>query len=388
MKTQLTNSKEKIISIADKLINGYSLHEAINSDSDEYNIIDKYKFFEHCENTFSGIDETLIELVKDPKITDIMINNDGNIWIDTNTGMEKTNIQISKEKAKEIAIKMASVCEKRLDNSVPIVDGTLPNGIRFNAILDPISPNGTCISLRLKTNIVPVFDELFNSKTINYSSKEIIKKIVESKKSFLISGATGTGKTTLLSALTSLFDTYERVLFIEETKEIISQHNNCVFLQSRDKNIENKGEITLSTLVHAAMRMRPDRIILGECRGKEIADILNAFNTGHEGGICTIHSNSVQDLPSRLLALGKLANLDIETISYQTYSAIKIVIHLNRQKIEGKIHRWISQIGIFEIDKYKLICTPCVHISHTGKITFLPKWEKLKELINYENSTD
>lgn len=388
VKSLLEVNRNSFSEVVEKVLDGDSLGEAVNSTfKNKFNIYDKYRFFDYCENRFSGFDEKLFPLVNDPAVTDIMINGDGFVWVDTADGLQNTGIVLEIAQVKELAIRLASMCEKRLDNSSPIVDGTLNNGIRFNAILEPVSYGGACISLRLQRKNFYSFDSFFAKNSLHYRIAPILRKIVENKCSILISGATGSGKTTLLSALTCLFPKNERVLFIEETREIVTKHANSVFLQSRDSNIEGKGEITLSDLVHAAMRMRPDRIILGECRGKEIADILNSFNTGHEGGICTIHANSVQDTPARLIALGKLAGLDLETLFYQVSSALKIVIHLDRRKIGSRVVRWVSQIGLFELDdSNRLVCSPCVLVKDDGQIVFLPAWKKLKEMISYEDS--
>lgn len=377
----LLEAKQKLNNISEKINSGKTLVEAINQTQPPIlDITKKYELLEQYENTINGI-EIIAEFLKDKTITDIMINNDGQIWVENQGGIHPTNKQLKGQEVKTLAIKLASLCEKRLDEACPIVDGSLPNGIRFNAILDPISLGNTCISFRIKNKTTYTFEEIFIQNSIHYGIKNIVEKIIKSKISFIISGATGTGKTTLLSALTTLFEENERTLFIEEINEIQTTHKNSVFLQSRNKNIENAGEISLSQLVHAAMRMRPDRIILGECRGQEIKDILNAFNTGHEGGITTIHSNSVKDIPSRILALGKLANLDADTIMYQTVSAIKIAIHLGRRKIDGKIQRWVKEIGIFDIENNRLVCKPCLQVTQSGKILYTENYNQLKETL-------
>ncbi|QPK94096.1 Flp pilus assembly complex ATPase component TadA [Actinomyces sp. zg-332] len=380
--------KDNFKKIAENIAKGQSISEAINNTQNtQVNILNKYSLYKYSKDSIAGI-EYISDFLQDESVTDIMINNDGKIWIDCDTGIKMTGKTLSTTQVKEIAIKLATICNKRLDESCPIVDGTLPNGIRFNAILDPISTNGTSISLRIKPKTVLPFDEVFSIDAPHFQLKKILRQIVKSKISFIVSGGTGTGKTTLVSTLSELFDEKERVLFIEEVSELLTNHKNSVFLQARAKNIEDKGEISLSQLVHTAMRMRPDRIILGECRGKEIADLLNAFNTGHEGGICTIHANSVKELPSRILSLGILAKLDVETITQQSLSAIKIAIHLSRKEKENKIHRWISEIGVFSIENNRLICSPCINISQEGKVTFTNDWKKLKELINYAENND
>ncbi|MDR3152522.1 MAG: TadA family conjugal transfer-associated ATPase [Bifidobacteriaceae bacterium] len=268
-------------------------------------------------------------------ITDIVVNGPDCVFIDRGRGMERAQIEPGKldtsEKLRDFAFKLAVLSGSRLDDSVPIVDAQLPMGYRLHAVIEPLCQNGALISIRIPSQNTFSFEQFVANQTINSQFSENIKQLIEEKKNILITGATGSGKTTLLGALIGLINPSERIICIEESKEIPNSiHPHIISLVAKKPNIEGLGEITLQQLVKASLRMRPDRLLLGEARGKEIADLLIALNTGHKGGIATLHSNNAKSVPARLEALGSLAGLDPRALATQAISAIDIILHIEK----------------------------------------------------------
>lgn len=274
----------------------------------------------------------LQQYLDDPLVTDILINNYDDAWIDKGIGLERVESGLSSPaELRNLAVRLAAACGTRLDDSSPSVDGQLPDGTRLHAILHPLCASSAMISLRVLRTKALSMEQLIDSGTVHPHQARILENIIKTRKSFLVSGATGTGKTTLLSALLSLVPHTERILIIEESREIKPSHPHVVSLETKKENIEGKGLVDQSELLRNALRMRPDRVVVGECRGREIVDMLSALNTGHEGGCGTIHANSAQDVCERLHALGMLAGLPRETTSAQAGAAFDMVIHVKRQ---------------------------------------------------------
>ncbi|MDR3116677.1 MAG: TadA family conjugal transfer-associated ATPase [Bifidobacteriaceae bacterium] len=268
-------------------------------------------------------------------VTDIVVNGPNNVFIDRGHGMERAQIEPEKldtsEKLREFAFKLAVLSGSRLDDSAPIVDAQLPMGYRLHAVIEPLCENGALISIRIPSQNILSFDQFVADKTINQQWAENIKQFIKERKNIVITGATGSGKTTLLAALISLINQSERIICIEESKEIPNFiHPHIISLIAKKPNIEGLGEITLQQLVKASLRMRPDRLLLGEARGPEISDLLIALNTGHKGGIATLHSNDANSVPARLEALGALAGLKPQALAAQAISAIDIILHIDK----------------------------------------------------------
>ncbi|MDR2748601.1 MAG: TadA family conjugal transfer-associated ATPase [Bifidobacteriaceae bacterium] len=277
-----------------------------------------------------------------PGVTDIVVNGPNNVWIDRGNGMEKAKVEPGKidtpEKLRDFAFRLAVLAGARLDDSAPIVDGQLPQGFRLHAVIEPLCESGALISIRIPSNRTFTFDQFIENGTIENEWADIIKQFIKAKKNIIITGATGSGKTTLLSALISIIEPEERILCIEESKEIQTNiHPHIISMCAKKANIEGLGEITLQQLVKASLRMRPDRLLLGEARGPEIVDLLIALNTGHKGGIATLHANDASSAPSRLEALGSLAGLDPRALCAQAISAIDIILHIDRLKSGRKL---------------------------------------------------
>jgi pilus assembly protein CpaF len=284
-------------------------------------------------------------LLAEPGITDILVNGPDEVYIDRGQGLERVFVRTGDEPAiRRLATRLAAAAGRRLDDSTPYVDVRLSDGTRFHAVLAPIAAPGTCLSLRVPSRKVFTLDDLVRAGALPQAGIAILRDLLDSRLAFLISGGTGTGKTTLLNSLLSLADPSERLVLVEDAGELNPDHPHVVHLEARPPNVEGTGEISLRDLVRQALRMRPDRLVVGEVRGPEVVDLLIALNTGHEGGCGTIHANSASDVPARLEALGALAGLTREAIHSQISSALHAVIHLTRTSAG---HRRIAEIHTF-----------------------------------------
>ena len=280
-------------------------------------------------------------------VTDILVNGSDHVYVDRGMGLELTPIQFPDDEAvRQLGVRLAASVGRRLDDGSPYVDARLLGGIRFHAVLGGIAHPGTCLSLRIPTNRFVSMQEWEKSGGVDPQASQILRRLIETKRSFLISGGTGSGKTTLLGAMLSLVPQAERIVIVEDSQELAPHHPHVVSLESRPANSEGAGLVTMTDLVRQGLRMRPDRLVVGEVRGGEIRDLLQALNTGHEGGCGTIHANSVADLPARLEALGALGGLSPEATQAQVAAAIKVLVHVNRRGPS----REVSEIGVVTRD--------------------------------------
>ena len=272
----------------------------------------------------------LEHLLLRPGVTDILVNRFDDVWVNEGTGLVKTNVSFGSEKAvRDFAINLAIRGNRRLDELHPYVDMQLSSGLRFHAVLPPLAIAGTAISIRVPAATNLTLSDLQAMGFMNSTMHSILTQIIDSQKSFLISGGTGSGKTTLLAAMLSMVDPTHRILVIEDAAELNVVHPHLVKVQSRLANSEGLGQVTMTDLVRQSLRMRPDRIIIGEVRGREISDLLLALNTGHNGSATTIHANNVYTVPSRIEALGLLSGLPREAIHTQMITAFEYVIQLS-----------------------------------------------------------
>jgi pilus assembly protein CpaF len=287
-------------------------------------------------------------LLSNPNITDILVNGHKEVWIDQGQGLEKTKLTfLNEESVRSLAQRLALSTGRRLDQSQPYVDAQLSKTIRLHAVLSPIAKPGTVISLRIHRPQILSLDELVINKTITTSQKEFLNQIIKEKKSFVICGGTGSGKTTLLNSLLSEVNRNQRILIIEDSRELNTQHPHVVSLEGRPANIEGMGLITMKDLIKQSLRMRADRLIIGEVRGVEVIDWLSALNTGHSGSAGTIHANSIHEIIIRFESLGLMAGLSKEAIHSQLRTALDYVIHIERNS-DGK--RQVKAIGEFQTD--------------------------------------
>ncbi|MDQ1295037.1 MAG: TadA family conjugal transfer-associated ATPase [Actinomycetota bacterium] len=270
-------------------------------------------------------------LVEHPQVTDLLVNGDGSIWADSGRGLRPVAMAFSSpEEVRLLATRLAAACGQRLDESRPWVDARLPGGIRLHAVVPPAAPEGTHVSLRILRPGRFDLDHLVRSGALPGIWAEVLVRVIERKLSFLVTGGTGAGKTTLLAALLGKVASHERIVLVEDVAELCPAHPHVVRLEARHANVEGRGEIRLDELVRQALRMRPDRLVVGECRGSEVRELLSALNTGQEGGCGTLHANAATEVPARLQALGGLGGMPPASVRLQAAAALEAVIHLRR----------------------------------------------------------
>ena len=279
-------------------------------------------------------------LLDDPRTTDVLVNGPGQVWVDDGSALRRVEVDVGDEAAlRGLAVRLASAAGRRLDDASPCVDARLPDGVRLHAVLPPVSPVGTLVSLRVPRRRAFSLGDLVDAGAVPPSWAPVLGSLVRRRLAFLVSGATGSGKTTVLSTLLGLADPAERVVLVEDAAELRPDLPHVVRLEARHGNVEGAGAVTQEDLVRHALRMRPDRIVVGECRGGEVRDLLAALNTGHEGGCGTVHANTAADVPARLEALGALAGLDSAALAAQAGSALDAVLHLRR---DGSLRRLVE----------------------------------------------
>lgn len=264
-------------------------------------------------------------------VTDVLVNGAAAVYVDRGEGLELTSTRFPDEASvRRLAQRLAGSAGRRLDDATPYVDLRLPDGTRFHAVLAPLSRPGSVISLRVPRARVFTLEELVDRGTVNADGAVLLGRLVSSRMAFLVSGGTGSGKTTLLSALLSLVDPRQRLVIVEDASELRPDHPHVVALEARPANVEGAGEVTMRVLVRQALRMRPDRLVVGEVRGAEVTDLLAAMNTGHEGGCGTVHANSARDVPARIEALAMATGMPQAAVHSQLASAVDAVVHVAR----------------------------------------------------------
>lgn len=285
-------------------------------------------------------------LVSEPGVTDVLVHGPTEVFVDRGRGLEKTSVRFPDDEAvRRLAQRLASAAGRRLDDASPYVDGRLGDGTRVHAVLAPVSTDGTCLSLRIPARQRYGLDDLIRRGSIPTAASRLLEAMIEARLAFLVTGGAGTGKTTVLGALLGLVPTSERIVVVEDSRELAPVHPHVVHLEARQPNVEGVGEITVRSLVRQALRMRPDRIVVGEVRGPEVLDLLSALNTGHEGGCGTLHANAAGDVPARVEALGVAAGLGRAAVHSQLAAAVDVVVHLVRHSSGA---RMLADIAGFE----------------------------------------
>lgn len=272
----------------------------------------------------------LAAVMSEPGVTDVFVNGPGQLWVDRGGGARRHPFVLTERELRELAVRLVAYGGRHVDEASPVVDARLPGGIRVHAVLPPISPAGTLLSIRVPSATPLTLEDLERKGFFADVPAATVRALVDSRTNLLISGAGGSGKTTLLGALLGSADEGERIVAIEDVAELRPGHPHFVSLEARQANLEGAGGLGLARLLREALRMRPDRLVLGECRGDEVRELLGALNTGHDGGAGTLHANSLDDVPARLEALGALAGLDATAIARQAVSAIGAVLHVER----------------------------------------------------------
>ncbi|WP_442959709.1 TadA family conjugal transfer-associated ATPase [Pseudarthrobacter sp.] len=317
----------------------------------------------------------LQELTRDVHVTDIFVNAPDSVWIDRGQGLEPAGVSFSGEaQVRALASRLVAAGGRRLDDGSPCVDVRLEGGYRVHAVLPPISTAGTLLSVRIRREQVFTMDELRAGGMFGSVVQEVLERVVEQRLSFLISGATGSGKTTLLSTLLGLCSPAERLVLIEDASELNPVHPHIVSLESRHGNLEGGGEVDLGELVRQALRMRPDRLVVGECRGAEVRELLTAMNTGHTGGGGTIHANAATAVPARLTALGALAGMGQDAVRLQAASALDVVVHVERSG-HG---RHVACVGVVQDGPGGLTVVPALEAGR-GQVGTGPAWEAISK---------
>jgi pilus assembly protein CpaF len=282
----------------------------------------------------------------DPEVTDVLVNAPDEVWVERSGRLARTTTRLgTAADVRALAVRLAAAGGQRLDDAAPTVDARLPDGTRLHAVLPPLGGPCALISLRVVRQRPFTLDELVASGTVASAAVPVLRALVAARATMLVSGATGSGKTTLLASLLSLVPHDERIVVIEESGELTPAHPHVVRLVTRRANVDGAGRVDLPELVRQALRMRPDRLVLGECRGAEVRDVLAALNTGHEGGFATVHANAAADVPARLEALGSLAGLSRDALAAQAASAVDAVLHLRRAG-PGRAVRHLEEVGV------------------------------------------
>lgn len=329
-----------------------------------------------CELVGTG---PLEPLLADPSVTDVLVSAPDRVWVDRGGGLELTDVSFADASAvRRLAQRLAAVAGRRLDDARPWVDARLPDGTRMHAVLPPVAVGSTCLSLRVVRPRAFSPAELTAAGTVPPGGERLLRALIEARVSFLISGGTGSGKTTLLSSMLGLVGERERIVLAEDSAELRPDHPHVVRLEARPANQEGAGEVTLADLVRQALRMRPDRLVVGEVRGAEVTTLLAALNTGHEGGCGTVHANTAADVPARLEALGTAAGLDRAALHSQLAAALSVVIHLVRDRA-GR--RRIAEVHVLERDAAGLVVpVPALRWCAEG-FAYERGWPRLRTLI-------
>jgi pilus assembly protein CpaF len=294
----------------------------------------------------------LREHCDDGTVTDVFVNGPHGLFVDRGDGAEPVpEWRASEREVRDLAVALVGLGGRHLDDQAACVDVRLDSGIRVHAVLAPVSTRGTALSIRIPRVLAADLSALATLGAFDARQHRWLSELVATRANILITGGTGTGKTTLLSALLSEVPAAERLVTIEDVAELQPRHPHHVALEARQANLEGAGGISLARLVRESLRMRPDRLVVGECRGEEVRELLTALNTGHDGGAGTLHASGLRDVPARLEALGALAGMDATALARQVVSAFTIVLHLDRAP-GGK--RRIAQAGVFAVDGDRL----------------------------------
>lgn len=352
------------------------------------------------ELTGAGLLDPLLRL---PGVTDVLVTAPDEVWIDRGDGLERTKVRFDTEaEVRALATRLLARCGRRLDDAQPFADGHIPHGVagagvRVHAVLSPPAAQGTLLSLRVLHRAQRGLSQLGESGLFPPAIKYLLEAIVAARLSFVVAGGTGSGKTTLLAAMLSAVPADQRIICIEDTPELAPQHPHVVKLITKPPNVEGAGAIDQQNLLRQALRMRPDRIIVGEIRGAEVVDLLAALNTGHSGGGGTIHANSANDVVARFEAVGLVGGLDRVALHAQLSAAVQVVLLVRRidngalaktsrareMMPDGgtpqRCTRVLAEIGLIQGNP------PTVRCAWSAGSGRGPAWDKLLALCGVEN---
>ncbi len=289
----------------------------------------------------------------DPSVTEIMVNRADQIYVERNGHLFLTDTKFSSEEAlRRVIERIVTRIGRRIDESSPLVDARLADGSRVNAIIPPLAVNGASLTIRKFGREALTVQKLISFGSLSPEMAELLQACVLAKMNIIVSGGTGTGKTTMLNVLSSFIPATDRIVTIEDAVELQLQQDHVVRLESRPANIEGKGEVSIRDLVRNSLRMRPDRIVVGEVRGGESLDMLQAMNTGHDGSISTVHANSPRDAVARLETLVLMAGMDLplRAIREQIASAVNLIVHISRLRDGSRRVTHITEVQGMEGD--------------------------------------
>jgi pilus assembly protein CpaF len=285
-------------------------------------------------------------LVGEAQATDVFLNADGSLWVDRGSGaVPHDAVRVTGAAARELAVRLVALGGRHVDEATPCVDVRLGDGLRVHVVLPPVSRGGALVSVRIPAERHLGLDDLAAGGFFATIDAGRIRQLVARRANLLVTGAGGSGKTTFLAALLGEAPPHERIVVLEDVAELRIAHPHVVSLEARQANLEGAGGIGLDRLVREALRMRPDRLVVGECRGAELRELLAALNTGHDGGAGTLHANSLADVPARLEALGALAGMSPEAVARQAVSALDVVLHVERIA-EGRRLAALGELGL------------------------------------------
>ncbi len=299
----------------------------------------------------------LQDLLRAPTVTEIMVVSSDQIYVERDGIIERSGRRFISDKVTEAIIeRIVAQVGRRIDKSQPLVDARLPDGSRVNAIIPPLAIKGPCLTVRKFPAQRLTMDDLMEMGSISRSAATFLRACVIARRNILVSGGTGTGKTTMLNVLSSFIPFKERIVTIEDTTELRLHQEHVVTLETKPPNIEGAGEYTIRDLVKNALRMRPDRVIVGECRGGEALDMIQAMNTGHDGSMTTVHANSAREVIERLEVLVLMAaDLPVTSIHRQLASAIDLIVHISRLPDGARAVTQISEVVRYDPEDKQIV---------------------------------
>jgi pilus assembly protein CpaF len=308
------------------------LHAALAQERAPLSAADKAQLIQDVSDDILGYGP-IDRLLKDEEISEVMVNGPDSVYVERAGRVERTAASFVDEiHLRRIIDKIVSQVGRRIDEAVPMVDARLPDGSRVNAVIHPLAVGGPFLTIRKFSKDPLQIDDLIRFGTLNAHAARFLQACVVGRLNVIVSGGTGTGKTTTLNVLSSFIPAEERIVTVEDAKELQLHQDHVLSMEARPPNIEGKGQVTIRDLVRNCLRMRPDRIVVGECRGGEALDMLQAMNTGHDGSITTIHSNSPRDTLARIETMTLMAGFDlpVRAIREQMASALDLIVHLTR----------------------------------------------------------
>ncbi|GAB2982408.1 TadA family conjugal transfer-associated ATPase [Frigoribacterium salinisoli] len=300
----------------------------------------------------------LAPIVADDRVTDVFVNGGRGTFVDRGRGAEpEPGVHLSEAAARDLAVRLVAAGGRHVDEASPCVDVRLGRGVRVHVVLPPVSTGGTLLSVRLPRPRPLALDDLRAAglfDDVGTAGLDLVLRLVADRANLLVTGAGGAGKTTLLSALLGEADPGDRIVTIEDVAELVVRRPHVVSLEARQANLEGAGGVDLARLLREALRMRPDRLVVGECRGAEVRDLLAALNTGHDGGAGTLHANGLAEVPARLEAVGAVAGLAPAALARQAVSAVDAVLHVERTPAG----RRLARVGRLRLDGDRLEAVP------------------------------